>query len=472
MILTGHPPGTYLLSFTEIMERFSYYTMSGLLALFLVAPVSSGGWGWPTGDALRFYGIYTSLVWFAPLLGGWIADRHLGAKRAVMAGGFLIAAGQGLMTAPLTVPWALDVISGTVVSEKLAKLTTLGHPFGGVANIVPGISCAYLASALIFFCGLAVLAIGNGLLKPNITVMLGQLYDPSDLKRDAGFTLFYIAINIGAVLSALVAGTVAERYGWCLGFGVASATMLIGTLVFFLNQRRLLHGIGEQIGRNHAVTVSTVAATPGCLRSTTFIVILALFATLFWTAYLQTGGMLSLFVHDRVDRMAGGFLVPASWFNSLTPFYIILLGPLFQHLLMTLERRGWGLDTVARFVAGLSLASLAFIYMAVAVPETGGKNVTLVVPALFYLGLTAAELSLSPAGNAMASRYAPPELAGRMMAVWMLCLAFGSLFAGFAGALTASYPMRSVIGGLGLILASAALTLWLMRSQMRRLVTV
>ncbi len=422
-----HPSGLGTLCFAEALERFSYYTMSGLLVLFLTGTPDKGGLGWPPQDAVAFFGTYTAAVWFTPLAGGFVADRLTGSRGAMIWGAVFLAAGQMLMCMPAV--------------SKLAW------------------------SVNAFYAGLLLLALGNGLFKPNVTVVLGRLYGRAHPLREQGFTLFYVAINIGAVLSALVAGTVAERFGWAFGFGVASVAMLIGLVALMLPALR--QSAIEEL-RVVPAPADTAANSSAASRGPIlFIAAMAVFATLFWAAFLQMFGVLSVYIYDEVDRSIAGWTVPAAWFGSLTAAFIIIFGTYFSRLLARLTQSGWRIDTVSRFAAGLAFAAAGFAIVALVAAWPQPSFVWLIS---FYLLLTLGELCLSPAGNEMAQRFAPPHLAGRLMAVWMLCLAFGSLLSGQIGALADPKQPSPLFTAIAIVLAAAAVVLVAAGPRLRRMV--
>lgn len=483
----SHPRGTYLLCFTETLERFSFYTMSGLLVLFLTGPPSAGGLGWAADSAIRYYGTYVGVLWLMPLAGGWAADRLLGSRRSVYCGGILIALGQALMLTPAIIAPIVTGLTHVPLARALidAKipLGLLHLPAGALQSLVAALAnlegaanasrhqellrSVYLVPAYAFTLGLACLAIGNGLLKPNITVMLGRLYAPHDPRRDEGFTLFYIAINVGAVLAALIAGTVAESFGWAVGFGIASAVMSSGMIVLFCLRGSLARADAE----GPTPTPATTLRNPLPRRPLAYVVILMLFAAIFWAAFFQMYGLLAVLAYRSVDRSILGFTVPAAWFSSMTPFFLIALGPAFQAMLRALSRRGAAAETPARFTAGLGLAAVAFFFLAVGLRlQAPGDLLPIVWPILFYLMLSMAELSLSPAGNAMASRHVAAEFSGRLMAIWFMCYAGGSFLSGLAGGLIDIYPIAAVLAGIGTTLAASALLFYKLAPRISRLV--
>src|SRR5690625_2816590 len=284
-----HPIGLFVLFFTEMWERFSYYGMRGILTLYLVASTAAAdpGMGWSTRDALWLYGWYTMLVYVASIPGGWVADKFLGQKRTVMLGGFLLCLGHGILAIPQD--WA-------------------------------------------FFTGLGLIILGVGGLKPNISTMVGGLYKPGDLRRDSGFTIFYIGINIGALMASVTDGLVAHDYGWHYGFGLAGIGMLLGQLVFNSGQKHL-KGVGEFTGGDKVSPEEREAAKRPLTKIEKDRVVVLLISFLiiivFWGAFEQAGGLMNLYTDLKVDRHIGlSFLeeIPAAVFQGLNSAYIIIFG--------------------------------------------------------------------------------------------------------------------------------------------------
>jgi POT family proton-dependent oligopeptide transporter len=374
----GHPHAFSSLFFTELWERFSYYGMRALLLLFLVAAVESGGLGIDDRTATAIYGLYTAGVYIAALPGGWLADRVLGGQRAVLYGGVLIAA---------------------------------GHLMLALASQLAG-----------FCCGLAVIVIGTGLLKPNIAALVAELYPEGGSRRDAGFTLFYMSINIGAFIAPLVTATLAAYYGWHVGFLAAAVGMGAGVAWFWTTRARLgdagrtapalRHGNRDRViaWSGLALVVLTLGAAGVGLLPVSAIVLqggaiyvlltlsvlyfLYLFAfagldaherrrigvllalcvasTVFWSGFEQAGSSLNLFAERYTDRLVGGFTIPAGWFQSLNATFIIIFAPLFSVLWIALARRGRDLSAAAKFVVGLLGMGGGFLVMAAAAQIVAG----------------------------------------------------------------------------------------------------
>ncbi len=308
--IAGHPRGLTTLFFTELWERFSYYGMRAILVLYMVAPVAQGGLGFDTKHATSIYGTYTMSVYLTALPGGLIADRFLGARLAVLLGGIVIA---------------------------------LGH-FSMVFH-----------SMTSFYSGMVLIALGTGLLKPNISAMVGGLYSENDPRRDSGFSIFYMGINIGAVLAPLVVGFLAQHEGfkafvasmgfdpstsWHWGFGAAGIGMTVGLIIFVLKRKQLV-GVGERLRKRKKADepVANRPLTSSDWKRIAAIFIFFLFTILFWAAYEQKGASLNLFAKGLVRTEVFGFRFPSSWLQSCTPFFVIILAPIFSMLWIRMGKR-------------------------------------------------------------------------------------------------------------------------------------
>ena len=401
----GHPKGLYLLFTTEMWERMSYYGMRALLVLYMTGAAEHGGFHWGRAAALKIYGTYTALVYLTPLAGGYIADRYLGQRRAVVLGGFLMMIGHFLMAVP-----------GTVA----------------------------------FFSALTFLIVGNGFFKPNISTMVGGLYPAGDARRDGAFTIFYMGINLGAFLSPLVCGTLGEKLGWHWGFGSAGVGMGLGLVTFLAFSKRLLGDVGlapaprgHKLGRPGdgddyraagAVESESVALTPVEKDRLGVIFTLTFFNIFFWAAFEQAGGLMTLYPDTKVNRDLFGLVVPTTWFQSINPMFIVLLGPLFSMLWVRLAKAGKEPSTPAKLGIGLLLLSLGFVLMLGASRQTahGGKAAMFWVVGAYFLH-TVGELCLSPVGLSAVNKLAPARFASLMMGVWLLSSFVANYLAGLIG---------------------------------------
>jgi proton-dependent oligopeptide transporter, POT family len=427
----GHPKGLYVLFFAEMWERFSYYGMRALLIFYLTKH-----WLFADDKANLIYGAYTALVYITPVLGGYLADRYLGQRKAVLFGGIILAIGHGLMA-----------VEGT----------------GGQAD----------ATINVFWAALAFIIVGSGFLKANISVIVGQLYSLTDTRRDGAYTIFYVGINVGAAVGTILVGYLGEIYGWGYGFGLAGIGMLLGLVVFVLG-RPLLMGQGEPpkplskgtewslygIGVasvaviwalvQYQSVIQTLLAISGVAllgyvlyesfklekepRERMFaILFLIALNPLFWGLFEQAGGSMNLFTDRYVDR--GG--VPASLFQSINPIYIVLFGPLFAALWVWLGKRGSEPSAPAKF--GLALLQMGIANL-VLVWGAGAYGLAAMTPVLFvflyYLLATTAELCLSPVGLSAMNRLAPKHLASLIMGAWFYMTAVGNFVAGKIGEAT------------------------------------
>jgi POT family proton-dependent oligopeptide transporter len=423
-----------MLFFAEMWERFSYYGMRALLIFYLTKH-----WLFADDKANLIYGAYTSLVYITPVLGGYLADRYLGQRKAVLFGGLLLAIGHSLMA-----------VEGN----------------GGQTD--PAIN--------VFWAALAFIIVGSGFLKANISVMVGQLYNLTDVRRDGAYTIFYMGINVGAAIGTILVGYLGETIGWGYGFGLAGIGMLAGLVVFVLG-KGVLNGAGEAprpLSKNkefslYGIGIGAVAviwalvqyqdviqtllvisgvALLGYVLYESFklpkeprermfaILFLISLNPLFWGLFEQAGGSMNLFTDRFVDR-AG---VPASIFQSINPIYIILLAPLFAALWVKLGRKGKEPSAPAKFglaLAQMGLANLVLVYGAEAYGVAAMTPVILVFA--YYLFATTAELCLSPVGLSAMNRLAPKFLASLIMGAWFYMTAVGNFVAGKIGEATGGH---------------------------------
>jgi POT family proton-dependent oligopeptide transporter len=444
----GHPVGLSTLFFTEMWERFSYYGIRPLLVLFMTAALAQGGFGFERDTASSIVGIYAASVYLASLPGGWIADRWLGLRRSIWYGGIFIA---------------------------------LGH-----LSIAFSIVFAHSA----FFIGLILIVIGTGLLKPNISAIVGDLYPEGGSRRDAGFSIFYMGINIGALVAPLITGYLGEKVGWHLGFGAAGIGMLIGLVTYRLRATPTLGDIGTTPAsadpREHrrvkmwslagvAVIVLLVALTmsgmvhlnPVTMAQKMSVVIVGLalvyfiylfvaggldaeekkrvivifllfiFASIFWSAFEQAPTSLNLFARDYTNRVVFGWEMPTLWLQAANSVFVIALAPVFALVWIALGKRGKDPSSVAKFAWGLFFAGLGFVVMweAANIIINNGGNIRVspwwLVWSYFFQSI--GELSLSPVGLSSMTKLAPTKFKGQMMGVWFMASALGNLIAGLVG---------------------------------------
>jgi POT family proton-dependent oligopeptide transporter len=425
-LILGHPKGLFLLFGTEMWERFSYYGMRALLVLTLTASLDGDnpGFGMSTGDALHIYGWFTASVWFSPIFGGWLADRLIGQRRAVQIGALVIAAGQFTLSAA-----------------------------------VPG-------NMPLFVAGLVILALGNGFFKANISTMVGALYPQGDARRDGAFTIFYMGINIGSFIAPLICSTLGENpaFGWRYGYMSAGFAMLLGFMLQTLFGRVMLGDIGVVPSAKQSLAASggvKTALTKVEVDRLRVIFTVFIFCVLFWAAYEQQGGLMNLYAKEKIDRMIGSFEIPAGWFQSVNPFFIVTLGPLFAALWEWLGARKRNPASPVKMYWGLALTGFGFLLMVGATIEqsSGGKaNMAWLILALMFH--TMGELCISPVGLSMTTKLAPLRVASLIMGVWFLTNFGGNFIAGYVGALTEQLGDAAVFGGLAGALFVFAVILW------------
>jgi POT family proton-dependent oligopeptide transporter len=425
----GHPRGLVTLFFTEMWERFSYYGMRALLMLYMVGSVSQPGLGFGERRAATIYGIYTMAVYLSGIPGGWLADRVLGHYRAVLLGGIIIAAGHFCMAIP-------------------------GLPF--------------------FYLGLGLIVIGTGLLKPNVSSMVGSLYTREDKRRDAGFSIFYMGINLGAFIAPLICGWLGQQSNWHFGFAAAGFGMVIGLIQYVAGRKHLAPVSQNDMTPNAVATAGDEAPQldavpkPAKLTGSDWarigaIVILTLFALLFWAGFEQAGSSLTLFA-DRATRLTVfGFQYPSSWFQSVEPLFVILFSPVFALLWLRLARKGTEPSSPAKFTLGLFFLSLSFalvIPAANAFQANGARVSPWWLIGLYFLQMVG-ELCLSPVGLSMVTKLAPAHLVGLMMGVWFFATAMGNYVAGWVAGFLQDRPFADVFQAafLNLVIATVILAL-------------
>lgn len=431
----GHPRGLSTLFFTELWERFSYYGMRSILILYMTSAAAQGGLGFSVKDAASIYGTYTMSVYLTAVPGGLIADYLTGAKLAVFLGGVIIAAGH--------------------FSMVFRSMTT-------------------------FYLGLILISVGTGLLKPNISTMVGGLYRQNDPRRDSGFSIFYMGINMGSVLAGFIVGYLAKgvtfrnflasigqdpNSSWHYGFGAAGVGMVLGLVIYLLNQQQL-KGVGNKIPRaskNKTETVVREPLTRDDWKRIAAIFIFFLFTILFWGAYEQKGASLNLFADRLVRAEIFGMSFPVPFLQSLTGIFVIILSPVFSYLWLRMKDRQP--SSPGKFALGLVFIGLAFMLLVPASLLTAGGKVTFWWLVGLYFLAVCGEMCLSPVGLSTVTKLAPIKLVGIMMGVWFLAASFGNKLAGYlSGFFVSNDPVRlaTLYGGIavGLFVSAGVLALF------------
>jgi len=462
--LFGHPKGLYILFFTELWERFSYYGMRAILTLYMLAKVSSEnpGLGWDEGKALAIYGWYTMLVYVASIPGGIIADKILGQRSSVMIGGWLLVAGHGVLS--IEQDWA-------------------------------------------FYTGLLLIILGVGMLKPNVSTMVGGLYKEGDHRRDKGFSIFYIGINLGAAAAGIAVGIVAKTYGWHYGFGLAAIGMALGQLVYVLGQK-YLKGIGEKPSLMHSkdksVSIGDIFKRMlGTTKSLLIVILLLIISFLvpillmdnevvayiflfsflsivvgfmmtvyedlhtkiekdrfivlllsfiivivFWGAFEQAGGLLNIYAEQKTDRLISGWEVPAAFLQSLNPIYIIIFGIPVAAFWSAIKKRGKEASSIFKMAIGVIVMGLGFAFMVFATIQYDNMGESALYWLVFaYLLHTIGELSASPVALSFITKLAPLRYGALMMGIYFAATGLGNKLAGVIGESSQSDPVRIELTG-------------------------
>ncbi len=456
----GHPAGLSTLFATEMWERFSYYGMRALLVLFLVSGIDAGGFGLSSEEAFTIYGLCTFLVYVTPLIGGIMADTILGQRKTIYIGAITMAIGQFFL--------AFAAINGDNLETR----------------------------QFWFYVGLGILILGSGFFKPNISTMVGSLYEDNDPRKDGGFTIFYMGINLGAFIAPLIAGYLGESVDWQYGYLASGIGMVLGVAWLILRAERTLGHIGmppkseasrtrlsvKDWGTIAIYTLALVGGTIGFLagwgalseliqniiiwvvgiagggylivsiirgteggdqwKRVGVILLLAFFNIFFWVGFEQAGTTFNIFALENTNRMVMGFEIPASFFQAINAIFIILLAPLFSLLWIALGKKRLNPKTPFKFAWGMMLLSVGAAVMAVADSiSNGGGEIVKVSPlwlTMVYLIFTMGELCISPIGLSMITKLSPPKLISTLMGVWMFSFAAGNFGASQAQKLSSA----------------------------------
>ncbi|PKG85846.1 dipeptide/tripeptide permease [Colwellia sp. 75C3] len=396
--LFGHPKGLFLLFGTEMWERFGYYGMRALLVLYLIASTQDGGFGWTNQEALRLYGFFTMAVYLTPVIGGWLADNYIGQRKAIIWGGMIFSLGY----------------------------FTLGIPKSMIVGM----------EETVFYLGLALIIIGNGLFKANVSSLVGELYEDGDHRRDGAFTIFYMGINLGAFLAPITVGVLGETVNWHYGFILAGCGMLIGLTLQLTLANKYLGDIGVEPSakRTKGEQKADAPLTPQDMDRMKVILIMSMFSVIFWAGFEQAGGLFTIYASDFTDRTLFGFEIAASSFQSLNAMFIILLAPFVAS---TWVKMGSNEPTSPKkFALAMLFLALGFFVMLWATMVQGG-DVAVKVSMLFlvfaYLFHTLGELCLSPIGLSMVTKLAPLKFTSLLMGIWFFFTALSNWLAAFIG---------------------------------------
>ena len=465
----GHPRGLGLLFVAEMWERFSYYGMRALIVLYLTKALA-----WSDADAFRLYGTYTGMVWLTPMIGGFIADRYLGTHRALLVGGAIIATGHFVLA-------------------------------------VPGMTAFYL--------GLILVVLGTGLFKPNASTMVGQLYAAGDRRRDAGFTIFYMGINLGATFAPLVCSSLGERVGWHYGFAAAGVGMVCGLIAYAMGKKKYLPGIGETRTANIAPVAGATTALDSLkawhglvgggagfaigwvtgngdwaavltgtvigasiamailssrgeeLKRVIALCFIVFFVVFFWAAYEQAGSSMNIFADRHTNRTIGGWEIPTGWFQSIQPAALLILAPVMAGVWQWLAARGKEPSTALKIAMGLAVIGVAFLFMVVAGRGVdGGMKVSAFFLVATYSLSEVGELMVSPVGLSYVTKVAPARLGALMMGIFFLSNSAANKIAGMLAEVSARISSQAAFYSIPVATSlGAAVVLFLMVPWLKRL---
>ncbi|MGI6393478.1 MAG: peptide MFS transporter [bacterium] len=402
----GHPAGLFVLFFTELWERFSFYGMKAILVLYMVASIEKGGLGWSNVKGLEVYGWYNMLVYVMAIPGGIVADKLLGQRRSVYLGGLLLCAGHLLLAYP---------------------------------------------PETAFFAALGLIVLGVGLLKPNISTMVGELYPDGDSAKAAGFTIFYMGINIGAFFSGIAVGWLAYKYGWHYGFALAGIGMVIGQIVYASGQKYLGNaGLKRKaILEGDSKKVIKQRLTPLEKRKVGLVVFSFLIVIVFWAAFEQAGGLMNLYTEEYTARNLFGFEIPTAWFQSLNPLYIMAFAPIVAAFWVMLGKRGKEPSALTKMGLGTAILGIGFLFMVGASIERGGDE--LAKSSMFWLFMayffhTIGELALSPVSLSFITDMAPKRMGSQVMGWYFAVTGVAGYFASKIGMFAQTAGESKVFG--------------------------
>ena len=451
--ILGHPKGLFLLFGTEMWERMSYYGLRGIFVFYLTTIATAAAMGWdmayfgidslaPSADddyrkalqsnAIGILGTYAMLVYLTPVLGGWMADNVWGQRKSIIVGGILMMLGQFM----------------------------LGTPHEYIAGM----------ERLFFWGGLGLMIIGNGFFKPNISTMVGDLYEEGDHRRDAAFTIFYMGINLGSILGYMVVGTIGEKIDYQYGFLAAGVGMLIGVILQLTTAKSFLGEIGVEpsaklkAGEEEASNKPLTSEERDRVK---VILIMSFFTIVFWAGFEQAAGSMNLFAKYNTDLVFFGWEMPASWLQSVNPLFIIIMAPMFAAI--WLKMGAAEPDSPKKFALGMFFLGLGFVSMVGAAFQIGDDaNVKahVIWLVMAYIFHTMGELCLSPIGLSMVSKLAPLKYTSLLMGMWFLFSGLGNKLAGIIGQQVGDTGPAATFGGVAIMAVVAGIILWLISDKL------
>jgi POT family proton-dependent oligopeptide transporter len=488
----GHPKGVYLVAFTELWERFSYFGMAALLALYLASDLSSGGWGWGRADAALFYGSYAGLVFAMPVFGGWITNNYLGERRSIVIGALLLMAGHISLGGPAFVP---DLIRGLTGIDGAALVTESGAALGrvwaldevrpaleqaaaraassgvGATRLTQVAMWSYVGASGSFLFGLLCIILATGLFKAAIASIVGKLYPAGDARRDVGYAVFFTCIYMGAMLANFAVGGLGETFGWRYGFGAAAVGMAIATTCYLWKANEYLGDIGRVPDR----VAARAPRMPLSAEERDRICVLILqgaFTTIYAAGFFQKGGLLNLYTHDYVERMLFGMRIPATWFLSVSTLAFMAATPLLAALYLRLARSDRNPSASYKLALGLLILGVAYALLSHAEADriaTGADVISAVPLITMYVLFGIADALVWPNQLALATKLAPGGYTAFTIGAWHVSVGLGTWLAGLIGGAVDTVGNLQIFLWMALAAAVAAGALVLLTPTMRRM---
>ena len=428
--INNHPKGLVVLFFTELWERFSYYGMRAILVLYLISDFNdkNSGLGWSNKEAIMLYGWYTALVYIACIPGGIIGDRYITSKNSVLYGGFLLCAGHFTLA---------------------------------------------FQNELFFFTGLILIILGVGLLKPNISTLVGHLYQINDLRRDQGFTIFYVGINIGAFLASIIVGYVGEVFGWHYGFSLAGFGMLLGQISFLIGKKNIIE-VSKETSLKNSIHLRTKKQKFSSIEldRVKLILISSLILVIFWASFEQAGGLLNIFAYEKTDRYVSllNFEIPASWFQSINPLLIIILGYSVSVFWLKLKKKKILATSIFKISIGIIIMGLGFIFMIFASIESEINGKSSMYWLFFaYLFFTIGELCASPVILSYITKLSPKKLTASIMGIYFATIGLGNKLAGIIGQYSQALGEKLIFMGITTLCVLVGVSVIIIHKKLIRL---
>jgi POT family proton-dependent oligopeptide transporter len=490
----GFPYGAWLIIAVEFWERFSFYGMLAILALFLTASQARGGFAWSAADALALVGLYSGSMYAFPAIGGYFADRVIGRRRAVAIGASCMLVGQVLLASPTFLPAMLGAWHRTPL---LDALRALGVPLGQLVRsgtVAAAIATrgaaldaahgafwldqAYRAGAVGFYAALLFLVVGNALMKSTLVVLCGEAFEPTDPRREGAYAYYYLGISVGAMLSGVIVGIVAVSYGWHFGFAVGAVGMTVALGLYLVLAPRLLPGIGVRPARRSSGAVDAAALkssnshTPGEVpRRISLVFVAALLLGAFSVGWFQMFGSWSLFIEQSVDRSFGSFVIPVPWFSSINAAVVIMVAPAVAALWVHLAARDRPVDIVRKYAFALGTATLAHVLMyGSALSAANGTLASVWLPILAVMIFAIGEIVAWTATYGFVARAAPTGFASMTMGAWyLLTLGLGGYVSGFAGHWVDTQGFSMTFARIAVAMGAATAVALLLRRPLQRL---